>query len=83
MKNIVPDLMTELGIKPESIMFEEFFVMLGEIEKQQSQEQKKPSLSQFKEVKQTEGHNEKTELVIEIDTKIIDILKYFYIFIYL
>ncbi len=70
--------MAELGVSAEKVEFEEFYAIYTELEKRRSQDQKKPTLAMFKEVKPAEGVQEKSELVIEIDTKILDILRFIF-----
>ena len=66
--------MSELGIFPNEIAFEEFRTLVNELDKRKAEEDKKPKLAMFTEVKPEEP-GEKSELVLEIDTKTIDILK--------
>ena len=71
---LVNEIMSELGISQHEVAFEEFYAVLTEIEKQDVQDQKKPSLAMFAEVK-PEAKQETEELIIEIDTKILDVLR--------
>ncbi len=57
----------------EQVDFESFFAVVTEVEKRTAQEQRKPNLAAFSDPRPAVQPQE--ELVIEIDTKIIDVLK--------
>lgn len=63
-----------MGINEDDISFEEFFAAYSEAQKQGVEDDKKPKLKDYEEMK-PEAKEEFEELVLEIDTKIIDMLK--------
>lgn len=66
--------MDELGINDQEISFEEFYAVYTEAQKKGIEDDKKPKLNDYKEMK-PDVKEESEELVLEIDTKILDFLK--------
>lgn len=70
------DILVEQGINEQEINFEQFISILKEIEKRMSHSQNKPNLDKIPEIKPATMNEEGTELILELDAKVLDFLQY-------